>query len=149
MLYGINPILSPEILKVMRAMGHGETIIIADANYPANSSGIKTIRLDGVSATDVLEAVLDIFPLDTFVENPLYSMQMVDEPDKTPGIVKEFQAIANDATKKHNQDAVTIKSLERFAFYDFAATASCIIQTGETRFYGNIIIQKGVIGTYS
>ena len=149
MLYKINPILSPEILKVLRAMGHGDTLVIADANFPAHSSGVKTIRLDGVSATDVLTAVLDILPLDTFVDTPLYSMQVVDKPDEMPEIVNEFQAIASDATKQHGQADVRIKPLERFNFYDVAKNAYCVIQTGETRLYGNIIVQKGVIGTSS
>ena len=146
MLYKINPILSPDILKVLRAMGHGDTIVIADANFPAHSSGVKTIRLDGVSATDTLTAVLDILPLDTFVETPLYSMQIVDKPNVTPEIVNEFQSIANKANQHHKQADVTIKPLERFDFYDVAKNAYCVIQTGETRLYGNIIIQKGVIG---
>ena len=146
MLYAIDPILSPELLKVLRAMGHGDKILIADANYPAHSSGVPTIRLDGITATDVLKAILDIMPLDTFVEHPLYTMQIVGDPDTIPEIVHQFQDIANTSTQHHGVQDVTIKTLERFDFYDHARDCYCVIQTGEMRLYGNIILQKGVIG---
>jgi L-fucose mutarotase len=143
MLHNIPPILSPDVLWTLRAMGHGDDLVIADANFPATALGARYHRLDGLTATDVLQAVLTVLPLDHFVPNPALVMEVVDDPDAVPPIVTEFQAV----TTATADNPATLGRLERFAFYDRAKTAFAIIQTGETRLYGNIILKKGVIGT--
>lgn len=143
MLRNIPPILSPDLLWTLRAMGHGDDLIIADANFPATALGARCHRLDGLTATDVLQAVLTVLPLDRFVPNPAVVMEVVDDPDAMPPIVTEFQKI----TTMTADNPATLDKLERFAFYDRAKSAFAIIQTGETRLYGNIILKKGVIGT--
>ncbi|MGJ8627979.1 MAG: RbsD/FucU family protein [Sulfitobacter sp.] len=143
MLRNIPPILSPDLLYSLRAMGHGDEIVIADANFPATALASRCHRLDGVSATDVLNAMLTVLPLDTFVPNPALVMEVVDDPDAVPPIVAKFQEIITATADV----PATLGKLERFGFYDRAKTAFAIIQTGETRLYGNIILTKGVIGT--
>ncbi|PUB11089.1 RbsD/FucU family protein [Yoonia sediminilitoris] len=142
MLRNIPPILSPDLLQSLRAMGHGDDIVIADANFPATALGSRCHRLDGVSATEVLDAVLRVMPLDNFVQDPALVMEVVDNPDMTPSIVAEFQMI----TTAIADNPATLAKLERFAFYERAKNAFAIIQTGEQRLYGNIILKKGVIG---
>lgn len=142
MLRNIDPILSPELLKVLRAMGHGDEIVIADANFPASSSGPQCIRADGSTASEMLRAVLQVMPLDSFVPDPALTMQVVGSPDEVPAAVADFGKIIQEVA----DNPVETQSLERFAFYERAATAYAVIQTGETRFYGNIILKKGVIG---
>lgn len=141
MLRNIPPILSPDLLWTLRAMGHGDEIVIADANFPATALGERCHRLDGVSATEVLEAVLRVLPLDSFVANPALVMEVVDDPDAVPPVVTAFQTIVTETA----DNPALIGRLERFAFYERAKTAFAIIQTGETRLYGNIILKKGVI----
>lgn len=143
MLRNIPKILSPDLLHALAAMGHGDDIVIADANYPAESAGIPCIRLDGLSATDVLEAVLTLLPLDSFVPDPALVMQVVGDPDAVPPVVSEFQKIIDRVA----DNPAKIGSLERFAFYERANDAFCVVQTGEGRLYGNIILKKGVIPT--
>jgi L-fucose mutarotase len=142
MLRNIPPILSPDLLHTLRAMGHGDDLVIADANFPATALGSRCHRLDGISATDVLEAVLRVMPLDSFVQDPALVMEVVGNPDAVPPVVAEFQQI----TTATADNPVTLGKLERFAFYDRAKAAFAIIQTGESRLYGNIILKKGVIG---
>ncbi|SMC59003.1 L-fucose mutarotase [Fulvimarina manganoxydans] len=141
MLRNIPAILSPDLLMILRAMGHGDEIVIADANFPATSMGQRVARLDGIPATDVLEAVLRIMPLDAFVEDPALTMQVVGNPSAVPDIVARFQEIVNSEA----DNPAEIQTLERFAFYERAKGAYAVVQTGETRLYGNIILKKGVI----
>ncbi|SLN38513.1 RbsD/FucU family protein [Ruegeria meonggei] len=141
MLRNINPILSPDLLHALRAMGHGDEIVIADANFPGSSTGPDCIRADGSSASEVLRAILSVMPLDTFVPDPALTMQVVGEPEAIPEAVADFQTIIDEVADNGAQ----IQGLERFAFYDRAATAFAIVQTGERRLYGNIILKKGVI----
>ncbi len=143
MLRNIPAILSPDLLCSLRAMGHGEDIVIADANFPATGLGARCHRLDGISATDVLSAILTLLPLDTFVPDPAITMQVVGDPDAVPPVVAAFQ----DIITRTADAPVTIRAIDRFAFYDRAKAAFAIVQTGETRLYGNIILTKGVIGT--
>jgi L-fucose mutarotase len=143
MLRNIPSILSPDLLWTLRSMGHGDELVIADANFPATALGARCHRLDGLAATDVLQAVLTVLPLDPFVPNPAVVMEVVDDPDAVPSIVTEFQKI----TTMTADNPATLDKLERFTFYDRAKSAFAIIQTGETRLYGNIILKKGVIGT--
>ncbi|MCK5932331.1 MAG: ribose ABC transporter [Fulvimarina manganoxydans] len=141
MLRNIPAILSPDLLMILRAMGHGDEIVIADANFPATSMGQRVARLDGIPATEVLEAVLRIMPLDAFVEDPALTMQVVGDPSAVPDIVARFQEIVNSEA----DNPAEIQTLERFAFYERAKGAYAVVQTGETRLYGNIILKKGVI----
>lgn len=141
MLRNINPILSPDLLHALRAMGHGDEIAIVDANFPAESSGPRCIRADGPSASDMLAAVLSVMPLDNFVPDPALTMQVVGDPDGVPEAVADFQKIIDDVA----DNPAPVTALERFAFYERAAGAFAVIQTGERRLYGNIILKKGVI----
>ncbi|WP_300069548.1 RbsD/FucU domain-containing protein [uncultured Ruegeria sp.] len=141
MLRNIDPILSPDLLHALRAMGHGDDIVIADANFPGTSVGPECIRADGSTASEVLRAVLSVMPLDSFVPNPALTMQVVGEPHIVPDAVADFQNIIDEVA----DNRVPVVGLERFAFYERAASAYVIVQTGERRLYGNIILKKGVI----
>ena len=141
MLLNLDPILSPDLLYTLRAMGHGDEIALVDANFPAESCGPTCIRADGSDNSQILKAVLSVLPLDTYVTDPALCMQVVGDPDAVPETVKDFQAIINDVANAPSK----IQSLERFAFYDRAETAFAVVQTGESRLYGNIILKKGVI----
>lgn len=141
MLRNIDPLLSPDLLRALRAMGHGDEVVIADANFPGEATARELIRLDGIDAPRVLEAVLSVMPLDDFVEDRAISMQVVGDADAVPPVVAEFQRVV-DATA---DNPAPIVSLERFAFYERAKQAFAVIQTGETRVYGNLIVKKGVI----
>lgn len=142
MLRDIDPVLSPDLLHALRAMGHGNEIVIADANFPGESLGPTCIRADGSTASRILQAVLSVMPLDSFVPDPALTMQVVGEPDAVPEAVTDFQRIIRETA----DNPAKIQTLERFAFYERAASAFAIVQTGERRLYGNIILKKGVIG---
>ncbi len=141
MLIGIHTALTPDLLRHLRAMGHGDTLVIADANFPAEACAARIERLAGVSATEALEAILSLMPLDSFVDDAARTMQVVGDPKAVPKIVAEFQGIIN-ARADHK---ATIQGVERFAFYEEAKTAYRIVQTAETRLYGNIILRKGIV----
>ncbi|WP_320144437.1 RbsD/FucU domain-containing protein [uncultured Cohaesibacter sp.] len=145
MLRNINPLLSPDLLYSLAAMGHGDDLVIADANYPgeqiARANGCRYIRLDGILATDILKAVLELMPLDDFVEDPAYVMEVVGDAAQTPPVVSEFQTVINDVA----DNPATIAAMNRFAFYERSQKAYAIIQSGERRLYGNIIVKKGVV----
>ena len=140
MLKNIPPILSPDLLHALRAMGHGDEIVIVDANYPAQSAGPPVIRLDGLLATDVADAVLSLMPLDDFVDEQAFAMEVVGNPRKREQTHREFDKLV----KKH-EPAMKLALLERFAFYARAAEAFVIVQTGERRLYCTILLKKGVI----
>lgn len=140
MLKNIPPLLGPDLLAILRAMGHGDEIAIVDANYPADSAGPVLVRLDGISATDVLDAVLTLMPLDDFVDHAAFVMQTVGDPNKREAVVDVFETIL-----RQHEPAMSVSSLERFAFYDRVKQGYAIIQTGEQRLYGNIILKKGII----
>jgi L-fucose mutarotase len=140
MLKGIDPILGPELLHALRAMGHGDDIVIADSNFPATTNAKRLIRLDGVDAVHVADAILSLMPLDTFVDNAAFVMRVVGKPKESPPIFREFQR----ALDKHSK-GFKIARLERFKFYERAQRAYAIVATGETRVYGNLILTKGVI----
>ena len=141
MLIGIPPVLTPDLLRHLRAMGHGDELVIADANFPGETCGARIERLAGVSATEALRAILSIMPLDTYVENPARTMQVVGHPDEAPEVVAEFQAIIDETA----DNPVRVRGIERHVFYEEAKRAYCIVQTAEARFYGNIILSKGVV----
>ena len=140
-LIGIDPILSPDLLRTLRAMGHGEEIAIVDANFPGEGMARRILRADGHPATDVLRAVLSLMPLDDFVPDPAHAMEVVGDPDAVPPVLRAFQAIVDEVA-----DApAPIRRIERFAFYERTRAAHAIVQTGETRLYGNVILKKGVV----
>jgi len=141
MLIGISPVLTPDLLRYLRAMGHGDELVIVDANFPGDSCANRFERLAGVSATDALGAILSIMPLDNYVDAPARTMQVVGDADAVPDIVAEFQAII-DTIADH---PVPIKTVERQRFYDQARKTYLLVQTGENRLYGNIILSKGIV----
>ena len=144
MLKNIPKIISPELLKVLCEMGHSDRIVIADANFPAERIGKNGIvlRADGHSATEMLDAILTLFPLDTYVDAPVSLMQvMPGDPVETP-IWDTYKEIV---AKHDDRGAAAVGNIDRFKFYDEAKDCYCILQTGETAIYANIILQKGVI----
>lgn len=141
MLRNIDPILSPDLPHVLRAMGHGDTIVIGDANFPIEALGPRCLRADGSDASAILNAVLSVMPLDRYAEDPAIFMEVVGDAKAVPEVVADFQTIINAVA-----DApCDIHSLERFSFYDRAKSAFAVVQTGERRLHGNIILTKGVI----
>ena len=141
MLKNINPLLSPDLLRVLRAMGHGDELVIVDANYPAQSAGPQVVRLDAVSSTIALEAVLSVMPLDTYVDCACFVMAVVGDAAREEPIFEEFRATIARA----EGTGYTLGKIERFAFYARASKAFAVLVTGEGRLYGNIILKKGVI----
>ena len=138
MLLGLDPLLSPDLLHALAAMGHGDRIVLVDANYPA-TRGRRTIAMPGIDVVTALKAVLSVLPCDTFVPDPAAIMQVVGDPLAVPPVVGEMNAVL---AARGWPNAVGI---ERHAFYTAAEGAYAIVQTGERRFYGNILLTKGVI----
>lgn len=144
MLKGIPKILPPELLKILCEMGHGDRIVIADGNFPAASvsKGSLLIRMDGHGACDVLKAILELFPLDTYVDHPVKLMQVTPgDPVETP----IWEAYRQIIAAQDSRGGDTMEMIERFAFYEEARQAYAVIATGESALYANLILQKGVI----
>ncbi len=144
MLKGIPKILSPELLKVLCEMGHSDRIVIADGNFPAESMGKDAIviRMDGHCTCDVLKGILEVFPLDTYVEKPVTLMEVMQgDPVATP-IWDEYAQIVAAADERGKE---AIGHIERFVFYEEAKKAYAIIATGEGALYANVMLQKGVV----
>ena len=139
MLKGISKIVSPSLLKILCEMGHGDEIVIADANFPSETFGARVIRADGLSGTEILNAVLSLIPLDTYADTNFFLMNTKKE-EPTPEIWAKYFEIAN----KHD-DNLRVTKLERYDFYERAKKAYAVIATGEEAIYANIIIKKGVI----
>jgi len=142
MLLGIDPLLNPELLIILQAMGHGDEIVLTDANFPAVSNARRVVRLDGVDVSATLRAVLSLFPLDSFVETPANGMQVVGKPDEIPPSIAEFQTIVD----RMSGFPVKIGRIERFAFYERTRAAFAVVATTDRRLYANLILTKGVIG---
>ena len=147
MLKNIHPLLNADILHVLAAMGHGDTVVLCDANFPAASVARSTssgqlLRLDGVTAPQVAEAVLSVLPLDTFVNDAAQSMEVVGSPDERPDVQKEVQTVID----RVESDSFKLVQVERFDFYEQAKQAYAVIACGEHRLYGCFIFKKGVIG---
>jgi len=145
MLKGLDPLLNAEVLHALRAMGHGDDLIVADANFPADSTARQTrlgklLRIDR-PAPEVVGAILSVYPLDTFVEDAAARMEVVAAPDEIPVVQREVQAKI-DAAEGRPRPMIAV---ERFAFYERARQAYAVIQTGERRFYGCFALRKGVI----
>lgn len=141
MLKGLDPLLTPDLLHVLAEMGHGDEIVLVDANFPAASVAQRLVRLDGITLLDATRAVLSVFPLDTYVERPMATMAMVETPDLIPDVQDEIFALANEVEGR----PVAVEHLERFAFYERARQAFAIVATGERRPYGNVVFAKGVV----
>jgi L-fucose mutarotase len=144
-LKSLDPLLNADVLYALRSMGHGDEVIICDTNFPADSVAKETVlgqllRIDA-SAARVAKAVLSVMPLDSFVDKPAGRMEIVGKPNEVPPVQAEVQAEIDKAEGK----AWPMGSIERFAFYDMAKKAYCVIQTGERRFYGCFVFKKGVI----
>lgn len=139
MLKGLSPLLSPDLLHALASMGHGNEIVLADANFPAAALAQRLVRLPGVDAPRVLDAVLSVMPLDDFVPEAAFTMQVVGDASACPAAVQDFSAVL----QRHGCKPAA--SLERQAFYERAARAYAIVATGETRIYGNILLKKGVV----
>lgn len=146
MLKGLNPLLTGDVLNVLRSMGHGDDLVISDTNFPSDSVSRQTvwgrpIRMDGVTAAEAVAAVLSVMPLDSFVPHPAERMEIVGEPDTLPPVQAEVQAAIDRAEGRPSP----MGSIERFAFYERAKNAYAVLVTGERRFYGCFILKKGVI----
>ena len=140
MLKGISPLISPELLKILCEMGHGDEIVLADANFPAQSMGRIAVRADGIPATSLLEAILPLFPLDGYDRSNFVLMEIPTSEPQKPAIWKSYEKIL-----KTFDDQAEITYMERFAYYERAKKAYAIVATGERAIYANIILKKGVI----
>jgi L-fucose mutarotase len=145
MLKNLDPLLNADVLYALRAMGHGDALVLCDTNFPADSVARQTVlgrllRIDG-DAPRAARAILSVLPLDTFVDHAAFRMEVVGKPDEVPPVQAEVQREIDRAEGK----ASPMGSIERFAFYERAKQAYCVIATGERRFYGCFVFQKGVI----
>ena len=140
MLKGISPIHSPELLKILMEMGHGDELVIGDGNFPAAANAQRLVRLDGHGVPEILDAILQLFPLDTYVDAPVSLMEVVPGDNVETPSWDEFAKII----EKH-QPGTKIRHVERFSFYDEAKKCYAVISTGETALYANVILQKGVV----
>jgi len=146
MLKGIDSRLNAEVLATLRAMGHGDVLIVADTNFPSDSVARATVtgqllRMENLTAAEAVGAILSVMPLDTFVDDFAGRMEVGDQPDEIPPVQAEVQVEIDRAEGRPRQ----MISVERFAFYDMARGAYAVIQTGERRFYGCFMLRKGVI----
>ena len=138
MLIGLDPLLTADLLHALAAMGHGDRIVLVDANYPA-TRGRRLITLPGADAPRTLRAILSLLPIDTFVRDPAAVMQVVGDPTAVPPVVAEINAILAE----HGASPPAV--IDRHGFYAEAETAYAIVATGERRFYGNVMLTKGVL----
>lgn len=144
MLKNIPQILSPQLFKVLCEMGHSDQIVISDGNFPAESMGKDSIviRCDGHGVAELLDAILTVFPLDTYIDKPVNLMEVMPGDDVETPIWDTYKEIIQ---KHDNRGAETVGTIERFKFYDEAKKAYAIIATGEKALYANVILQKGVV----
>ncbi len=140
MLKGIDPIISPELIKILMEMGHGDELCIGDGNFPAAANARRLVRLDGHGVCEVLDAILQLYPLDSYVECPVKLMQVVPGDDVKPVIWDEYKRII-----KEREGDRKIEFVERFAFYEHARNCYAVVATGESALYANIILKKGVV----
>ncbi|MFW6016660.1 MAG: RbsD/FucU family protein, partial [bacterium] len=138
MLKGIPSVISPELIKILMEMGHGDVIVLADGNFPAASNAKNLVRADGHNIPEILKAVLKFLPLDIYVDKPIALMETT-AGDKEPVIWNEYKSIFNNHGKKNSE----IDYIERFEFYKRARNAYAVVATGESSLYANIILKKG------
>jgi len=149
MLKNINPLLTPELLYVMAAMGHGDELAVVDANFPAHSiargtTNVRVVPMAGVPMPEVVTAILSLLPLDQFVDTPVRTMADDSPTGELPEVQQEVQAVIDNASGRH----CPIGALDRYAFYEAARTSYAVVLTGERRFYGNVLIKKGALSPH-
>lgn len=142
MLKTISPLVGPDLLAVLSRMGHGDEIVLADAHFPGHSLNERTLRADGVPVEKLLEGVLPLFPLDTYVRFPVAMMRVVRGDLADPSVERGYRAII----ARHEPAVKAVEKIERTAFYERAARAYAVVVTGDTRKYANLILKKGVVG---
>ena len=140
MLRGISHLISPELLKILSEMGHGDEIVLADANFPTESFGRRAVRADGIAAPALLEAILPLFPLDQYDRSNCVLMEVVPGDPYKPVIWEEFKAVLG----RYDPQA-EVQHMERFAYYERTKKAYAVVATGEKAQYANIILKKGVV----
>jgi L-fucose mutarotase len=140
MLKGISPLISPELLELLARMGHGDEIVLADAHFPGESFNKRVLRADGLRIADLLEAILPLFELDSYVDFPLVMMAAVEGDTLDPRVESSYLK----SIVKTNPQIVAIKRIDRFSFYERTKSAFAVVMTGETAKYGNILLKKGV-----
>jgi len=140
MLKGISPLLSPELLDVLYRMGHGDEVVLADAHFPGESVGKRVVGADGLRIAGLLDAILPLFELDSYVDAPVVMMAPVPGDTLDPAVESAYRA----AIVRHAPGTPPIARLERFAFYQRAREAFAVVMTGETAKYGNVLLKKGV-----
>lgn len=140
MLKGISPLFSPELLAALYRMGHGDEIVIADAHFPGHTINDFVIRADGLKVADLLDAILPLFALDAYVDDPVVMMACVPGDNPDPAVEADYRT----AIDHHAPDTPPIQFIERFTFYDRAKEAFAVVMSGETRKYANVILKKGV-----
>jgi L-fucose mutarotase len=141
MLKLVSPVISPELLKVLMEMGHGDEIVIADGNFPAASIAQHLVRADGLGCPVLLDAILNLFPLDQYVAKPVALMEVVPGDPYQPVIWDEYRTIV----QRHETAFTDFEYVERFAFYERASKAYAVLATSEMALYANIILKKGVV----
>jgi L-fucose mutarotase len=144
MLIGIDPLLGPALLAHLRSMGHGDELVIADANFPAAAVAKRLVRAEGTTTPRMLSAILSVLPLDTFVDSAVCVMHVVGTEGTLPPLTDEFRRVV---VERAGSRFSNILGLERFAFYERARDAYAVVATGERRVYGNVILRKGIIET--
>jgi L-fucose mutarotase len=140
MLIGISPLIGPDLLAVLHRMGHGDEVVLADAHFPGESIGQRLLRADGLQVSPLLDGILPLFALDSYVEHPVIMMAVVPGDTVDPAVEAAYRAVID----KYWPDTPPIQRLERFGFYERARQAFAVVMTGETAKYGNIILRKGV-----
>ena len=140
MLKGIDPMLGPDLLKVLRAMGHGDEIAIVDANYPADTDARRLVRMDGHAGPRILEALLSVMPVDDFVEEAVFRPAVKGDMARIEPVMKDYEAVL-----RRFEPNIRIVALIGEAFYSRVKSAYAVIASGERRLYGNLIVRKGVI----
>jgi L-fucose mutarotase len=141
MLIGLSPLLGPDLLHALRAMGHGDTVVLADANFPAASVARRLIRAEGSDLPSLLAAVLSVLPIDEMEPEPAVGMEVVGEPARREPVHLDMERLLST----HAQPVTALALIERHAFYERARSAFAVVATGERRFYGNLILRKGVV----
>lgn len=141
MLKKIPPILSPDLVKFLMEMGHGDEIVIADGNFPGASHARNLVRCEGLNVPELLEAILELFPLDTYSENSVSLMKVVDGDPYQPEIWDTYKTILGSSKEENT----SIEHIERFAFYERSKQAYAIVTTSENSLYANVILKKGVV----
>lgn len=141
MLKGIPPIISPELMHVLMSMGHGDAIVLADGNFPAASNAQRLVRMDGHGVSEVLEAIMPMFPLDTYTSQPTAVMEVLPDDNVEPVIWEEYERILGE----RQGESVELSKIERHEFYSLARDAFAVVATSETALYANLLLIKGVV----